>query len=324
MPSRRSTLLALLLLFPLISAGCREQPSPPPASPTTRSKTHTQPRVVVLSPALAVTLTDLDLAHLIVGRHGYDLALDPAIPVCGDQSGIDYEALIRANPTDVLIEWGARPLPARLDELARVNGWKVRNFTLLTLDDIRVSAEELWREYANPHPASAQSPRVLLDQAWSARTPPLAAAGRVLLFLSASPPAALGPGSFHHQILAAIGATPALTSGSPYIELDAEDVLKLDPDVIVFVIPRATTAQPRAAKTPLSDAEITTLLGSLSKVNLRAARHQRIALLDDPFALLPSTAMARLADQLADELNSQLHGHLAAPPQPQSPASNPR
>jgi len=310
MISRRSALLVLFFLFSLISASCREQLAPPSSSPTTPSTHPTQPRLVVLSPALAVTLTDLSLAHLIVGRHGYDLALDPAIPVCGDQSGIDYEALIRANPTDVLIEWGARPLPARLEELAKVNRWNIRNFTLLTLDDIRTSTEELWRAYATLNLAKAESPRARLDQAWSARTPPLAAAGRVLLLLSASPPAALGPGSFHHQILTAIGGTPALTSGSPYIELDAEDVLKLDPDVIVFVISRATTAQPRAAKAPLTDEEIATLLGPLSKVNLRAARDRNIVLLDDPFALLPSTAMARLADQLAHKLADQLAGSL--------------
>ncbi len=285
----------------IVASGCRDKSSPGRAA-----SAPNQPRLVVLSPALAVTLTDLHLAHLIVGRHGYDLALDPSIPVCGDQSGIDYEALIRANPTDVLIEWGARPLPERLEELAKSNRWKIRNFTLLTLDDIRTSTEELWREYAAHDRATEESPRERLNQAWSSRTPPLAAAGRVLLLLSASPPAALGPGSFHHQILTAIGGTPALTSGSPYIELDAEDVLKLDPDVVVFVIPRATTAQPRAANAHLSDTEITTLLGPLSKVNLRAARARKIILLDDPFALLPSTAMARLADHMADQLAGQL------------------
>lgn len=296
-------LLACIASFlPILVSGCREQAAAPPPSPARSSTPANQPRLVVLSPALAVTLSDLHLADLIVGRHGYDLALDPAVPVCGDQSGIDYEALIRAEPTDVLIEWGSRPLPERLDDLAKLHRWKVRNFTLLTLDDIRTATEELWRAYAIHGPAETESPRVFLDRAWSARTPPLSAAGRALLLLSASPPAALGPGSFHHQILSAIGGTPALASGSPYIELDAEDVLRLDPDVIVFVIPRAASAPSRAAKSPLTDAEITTLLGPLSKVNLRAARDRKVVLLDDPFALLPSTAMARLADQLADRL----------------------
>jgi ABC-type Fe3+-hydroxamate transport system substrate-binding protein len=93
-------------------------------------------RVVVLSPALAATLKDLGVSDLVVGRHGWDMALDPGLPVCGDQSGIDYEALLAAHPTVVIIELNPRDVPDRLVELARTNGWELLNLPALGLDDV--------------------------------------------------------------------------------------------------------------------------------------------------------------------------------------------
>jgi hypothetical protein len=132
-------------------AACEKQPAPgtqpTPAATTPQSS---QPRVVVLSPALAITLKDLGLEHMIVGRHGYDLVLDKSLPVCGDQAGIDYEALIRAKPTHVVLQWGARPLPDRLTELATTYDWIVVNQELLTLSDVRASTVELFDILAGP------------------------------------------------------------------------------------------------------------------------------------------------------------------------------
>ena len=63
-------------------------------------------------------------------------------------------------------------------------------------------------------------------------------AGRVLLLWPTNPPAAVGPGSFHHEVLVRAGGRPAIESGSAYIELDAEGVLALAPDAIMVISPR--------------------------------------------------------------------------------------
>lgn len=253
----------------------------------------TTPRIVALSPALAIMLRDLGVADQIVGRHGWDMVLDKSVPVCGDQAGIDYEALLRASPTSVLLEWGSRPLPARLDELAADGHWKVANYTLLTLDEMTAAAADLHRRFAPAGPDLAAK----MTQAWSRRGDGFARAGRVLLLLSADPPAALGPGSFHQQILERIGGTPAIAEGKPYVTLDAEDVLRLGPDAILLIVPRAMDAPARTA--PASPEEVRAMLGRLGSLEIPAIRTGRLALIDDPLSLTPSSAMIGFADELA-------------------------
>ncbi|MFN0132420.1 MAG: ABC transporter substrate-binding protein [Phycisphaerales bacterium] len=253
-------------------------------------------RVVALSPALAVIARDLGFAPLIVGRHGYDMVLDRAMPVCGDQAGIDYEALLRVRPTLVLTEWSGE-LPPRLLTLGKQHGWRIQNFNLLTLDDIADATVWLAGTLGTglpDSPASALSRR--MDAAWSLH-PGLERAGRVLLLESLDPPAALGPGSCHHQVLVRIGGTPAIVTGAPYVTLDAEDLLRLAPDAIVWINPRDPAA-PHAADA-LDPAALRRRLGRIGDLDLPAFRTGRVALIDDPLSLTPSTAMIAFAEHLA-------------------------
>jgi ABC-type Fe3+-hydroxamate transport system substrate-binding protein len=242
-------------------------------------------------------LRDLGVADQIVGRHGWDMVLDKSVPVCGDQTGIDYEALIRAAPTDIVLEWGSRkPLPARLDELAASRHWRVANYTLLTLDEVQSVAADLQSRFAPGAPSLAER----MGRAWSRRGDGFPGVGRVLLLASVDPPAALGPGSFHQQILERIGGTPAITRGEPYITMDAEDLLHLAPDAIVLISPRGRNAPARAqAATP---DEVRSVLGGLGSLDIPAARNGHLALMDDPLSLTPSSAMIGFADELAQVL----------------------
>lgn len=252
-------------------------------------------RIVALSPAAAVTLKDLGLADRIVGRHGYDLALDPGVAVCGDQAGIDYEALLAVKPTHVVVQWGARDLPPRLVRLAAERGWRVEPFNPLTLGEIRTSVDRLAELFDEPAVRQrAAELRAACGRAWSKR-PGVDRAGRVLLLVGVKPPAALGPGSFHQQILEALGGTAAVKSGGAYQELDAEDVLHLKPEAIVIFRPRRFGA-PAAEPGWPSD------LGALAGLAVPALEKRRVAVIDDPLGLTPSTAMIGLADELAGVL----------------------
>lgn len=265
-----------------------------------------RPRLVVLSPALAVMLVDLGVESDIVGRHGYDMVLDRSIPSCGDQSGIDYESLLAARPTHVFVEWGSRPLPERLVELSRSHAWAVRPFTLLSLDDVRKSIATLSESLAGAGldvSAKAASLSGELDRSMSPR-PGLDRLGTVLMLMSVRPPAALGPGSVHHEILTRLGARSSLASGAPYVELDAEDVRHLAPGVLVLFVPRAPGSPPTAHDTP--EARLA-LLGPLASLDLPVIRDARVIVIDDPLALLPTTRLASVARQLGDELQAMLH-----------------
>jgi len=289
---------ALLMLIAVVVAACeRGVSAPTPAVPD-------RARLVVLSPALAVTLRDLGLEDEIVGRHAYDTVLNRSIPVCGDQAGIDYEALLAARPTDVVVEWGSRDLPARLTELAREHSWRVRPYrTLLTLDEIRGSAEELGRELL-PQDRQGDRERLLarLDSAWSGRGD-FSTAGRVLILMGTTPVCAvLGPGSFHQQILERIGGVPAVREGTPYIEMDAEDVLRAAPEVIVLVLPRAVGVE--RSKDWMAWDTRRRRLGPLAGLTIPAVTRERVWIIDDPLALLPGTNLAAFADDLAAGLAS--------------------
>lgn len=289
-----SILVASLTLLAVVACAARS-PKPPAARPVGT-------RVVALSPAVASIMRDAGLGHLVVGRHASDEWSEPSLPVCGDQiAGIDYEQLLRVQPTHVFIQLGHTP--PRLVELSKAFGFVVRNYSILSLDEIRTTARELsnWNGAAGapgdgPQPRTAIDAR--MDAAWSAR-PGIEAAkvGRVLLLAQIDPAGALGPGSWHDDLLRRLGATPALTEGAAFITMDAEEVLRVAPDAIILFIPRPAGAPARAA--PPSADELRTLLGRLATPSLPAVARGRIALIDDPMCQLPSTAMIRVADEIA-------------------------
>ena len=85
--------VVLVLLSCVVMLGCSRRPPVPPSS--------SAPRVVVLSPALAITMHDLGMAHLIVGRHAWDTVTDPsALPLSRrekyDKSGRNSKVLVKA------------------------------------------------------------------------------------------------------------------------------------------------------------------------------------------------------------------------------------
>ncbi len=254
---------------------------------------------MVLSPGLAATLVDLGVEDSIVGRHAYDMALDPGVPICGDQSGVDYERLLTLRPTHVLIEWGERPLPGRLVSLASDRGWELINYRLRNLEELIETSDDLARRFAPERPA----PSVLFGEALR-REPGLERLGPVLLLASVDPPSVVGPGSFHHDILVRLGGLPAIGEDHPmaamWIELDAEDVLTLDPGAIVLIRPRpgaGADATPAREPTPGE-------LGAIERLPIRAVELGRLGVIEQPLSLTPSTAMIDLADQLRATLGA--------------------
>ncbi len=287
-------LVALLLC---VLVGCERKPAAPVAA---------GPRVVVHSPAVGVIVRDLGQEALVVGRHGHDMVLNKALPVTGSQEGFDYEALLAARPTHLITQWGSRELPARLVELSASQGWKVLDTRLLSLEDIRkdtLAVDAFLCGARGVSAPSAEGGRLAaeMDRAW-ARRGDFEKLGKVLLLASASPPAAFGPGSSHHEVLVRIGATPAITAGNAFIELDAERIMALAPEVVVLVSPRGwgaaeLTVEEKAAR-------VREKLAAVAGLPIAAGRSGRLAIVDEPLSLLPSTSMIGFADELAGVLEA--------------------
>lgn len=331
MPGRRGAFfLCALCALVVLSTGCdKPVPPPPPAAPAQTKAL----RIAALSPAIAVILRDLGQGGTIVARHGYDSWSDAALPVAGDQQGFDYETLLRVNPTHVLVQWGGKTLPDRLVSLAAQHRWVVRDLPLLTLDDVEHAAETLFdltgQAGGGSAPAWKESPLAeRLAATWRARTPSPSRIGRVLLLYSASPPTALGPGSFHHQLLVRLGGAPAITDGSPFMRLDVEDVLRIAPDAIVLVRPEIATKQqgsasPARTGSPawrmLRGDDLTGSLGPLAGRAIPAVQYGRVGVLTDPLAAVPGTNLIGLADDLAALLDAMT----APPAQPDATRATP-
>lgn len=255
------------------------------------------PRVVSLSPAASIMLRDAGLEDSIVGRHGWDAVLDQSLPVAGDQTGLDYERLITLDPTHVVIEWGARELPARFESLVAERDIDVVSIETLSLADIA----ESWTRIASAFDVNKSSVDLAaLEQPFEPRD----AWGTVLLVVATSPTIdCLGPGSAHHELLTLAGFSPALESGAPWVSLGLEDVIRLDPSCIVLIQPGASDDDQRTA----SDR-----LGPLAETDIDAVRLGRVVLIDDPTALIPSTNLVGIAAAMREGLVAL--GPLQSPP----------
>jgi ABC-type hemin transport system substrate-binding protein len=241
----------------------------------------------------------------MVARHGFDAWSPAAIPVAGDQAGIDYEALLRVAPTHVLMQWGERALPERLVELAAAQGWQVRSFPLLTLDEVARAADEVRDRVLAPSmttDAAARMPRLSEELAAALRArPERARVGKVLLLAAVSPPAALGPGSYHHDMLIRLGGQSAAMDLGAYASLDVEDVIARAPGAIVLILPRAAGGE-RAGGS--ADRSARDALGPLALETIPAVRAGRVVLIDDSEGLVPGPGLLRVARELSAALDA--------------------
>lgn len=275
--------LSLFCFLPvvLLLAGCDPEGSSPGSS-TTRGS---QPRLVVLSPALADTLHALGHAELIVGRQRFDRFTDPTIPVVGDLTGLDYERLMVVHPTHIVAQESAAGLPVRLLQLAEKKGWTIEEIPLLSLDDAIASIRTLDQiAGGDGHTADA------LEEQFSTALARRADLGRTALVASSSPLALIGPGAFHWEIVEKLGGTPVPQDGPAYFTTDAESLLHLNPQTIIAFAPGLSP-----------DAPMADYLGIAANLNLDAIRQNRVILISDPKCMLPSTALLPLIETILRE-----------------------
>ncbi len=261
----------------------------PACGPTESSQPSAGPRVVALSPGVAETVAAIGLSDTLVGRHAFDEFSPRDLPAVGDQTGIDYEALLRLNPTHVLLEQSAAGAPPRLLDFAESRDFEVHEVPMLTLSDIRQGIVELPGLLGRPDAApAADAMAARLDEATRPAPGFAERAGRMLPIYWTDPIGVAGPGSYHAEIITALGGSLAIDAGRPYQQFDAEDVRRLDPDSIVLIQPGADASR------------LTELLGPLRSLDLRAIREGRVGVISEPRAQTPGPSAITLADDLRE------------------------
>lgn len=302
---RQLSMIWMALPLILALAGCGK-PAPkaiaPPSAPTT-APAAADVRIVSLSPAITRTLADLQLVNKVVGRTPHCRAIDQNVPVVGDLLNVNYELLVKLEPTHVLVQPPAAGLDPELSRLANERGWNIATWRLNTVDDI----EQLLRElpavlFADGSPgfaAAARRSAEIQNNIAQALTPASvvqgtgAAAtfkGRVLLISSVDPVMAFGAKTYLNDILVAQGGVNAVTDPG-WVQLSLEDVARLDPDAMIVVKPGdQITSDPSE------------LFGALWESDNRAVLHRLLGVIRHPDALLPSSAVVEVAGELRKNL----------------------
>lgn len=281
---RRIVVIILICIAAFLTYVAVQIGDPDTAAASTAADTN---GIIVMSPAIAVILTDLGLADRIVGRHAFDIVLEKTTPIAGDMNGFDYERLLRLQPTHIFLEQSAQETPDRLRTLAADNGWTLHTLPLLALDDIPAAVELIAGIF--PSDETQRSADALVEGLHQTMQPdPTIAsrAGRVLPLYWTNPPGAAGPGSFHYEILERLGYRMALTEGGPYITLDPEDILRMDPDSILLLIPGADPDR------------LDGLLGPLANLDLRCVREGRVGVISHPLVNIPATSITGVVREI--------------------------
>ncbi len=281
----------------LLTACEGDQPTPPPSDPS-------ELRIVSMSPAITRVVVDLGLGDRVVGVHRFDPLAD-RYPVMGDNKEINYEKLLVADPTVVLLQVAADSVPRKLRHKADEHGWALHTYQIETVADV---AEVIWNPRASGIGAAVgrrDAAKALRDRligqldairGVTAGYP----APRVLVLTQTAPLGAAGPGTFVDELLTIAGGRNALPKGTQrYPVLDREAVLVMKPQVIVLLELKGDPAN-------------TAVPAALAGLNVPAIRDGRLVRLVDPMAQMPSTTMPRVAAKLAKLLHPQAAAELDA------------
>jgi ABC-type Fe3+-hydroxamate transport system substrate-binding protein len=305
--------LFFISLMVVVLSACSRAPS---SQPVAGSSTTTPEdfRFVAMSPAIAIMLRDLGFEDQIVGKHAWDMVLADSVPVVGSETGVDYESMIRADPTHIFFQRSTSGVPEKLSTMAEERGWQVLSMPLDSLDDIATGADDIYMKFVGVRERGSREldptvrftevsmPSEALARAWADLGPVADKAGRVLVLGSIEPPGAMGPGSFHHQLVERLGAGLALSDGSMWQELDFEDIVRLNPDSIILFSPKLAGESDLFAPVELTDAEVLSRFGKLGELDINAVHSGRLAVIDNPLGLIPSTTFGKIGEQLAEIL----------------------
>ncbi len=311
MTTARYILSFYAVLCALVLVSCGPSPSVTPVAKKSENTEQLEVRMAALSPAIAVMLRDLGFEDRIVAKHDYDMVLSGQVPAAGSELGFDLEVLIETNPTHLFFQKTSAERSPKLLQIADERGWILFERPLNTLDDIAVAMDDLYYLFKGAPQGQPTEFDVMQDQdrtppseglalAWDDLGPIADAAGKVLVLGSVDPIGAMGPGSYHHQLITRLGATPAVAEGSMWIELDYEDLIALNPDSIILISPQQQTEDDRFGEpaVPTLD-EIKGAFGPLADLPIAAFESGRVGVIDHPLGLLPSGALGEVADEIA-------------------------
>lgn len=260
--SRRGVLSLALAL-----AACGPRRCDPGARPASGM------RVVSIAPSTTEAVCALGARGELVGRSRFcDFPPDvTSLPEVGGFADPSVEAIVALRPT--LVVGAPSPASTHVTEAVRPLGAETLFHPTDSLADIasllRALGARLGRSArAEELVASIEGDRARVTRAVAGRPRP-----RVAFVFDVAPLVLAGPGSYADELLRAAGADNALTAGQAYATLGPEQLLALDPDVLLDGTGKMGSALAKKLTEP-------------GFRELRAAREGRVRTVPDP-ALRP-------------------------------------
>lgn len=232
-------LLAIAGTVVLLAGGCDENHAPPAGG----AGSEPDVRIASLVPAVTNMLLELDAADHLVAVSNYDT--DPRVadlPRVGDLLSIDWEQLLAARPTHMVIQQDPAKVPEGLKQRAEEHQIDLVSVPLTRLADIKAGLQRLG-DLFEPSRATEWTSR-FERELQEASSPRRDSSPRVLIALSADLQFVAGRENYLHDLLFLAGGENVVGAEMPpYPTLDDEALLQLRPQRVVVILPSGTPAQ---------------------------------------------------------------------------------
>ncbi len=231
-------------------------------------------RIVSFSPSITATIVDIGGAELVVGRSAFCSSVEPTVPVVGDLYAVDYERLLRLQPTKVFVQKTEAAIDSHLVELAKQQHFSLHSWRCDRIDEIATMHDDLQQLLTIEGPSMT----VLLKKVASAMPE------TILIMTPGSDGNAglsFGKETYLDDLLHMMGGTNVLND-SGWVSLSLEDIARLNPGAILVV--SDTPFEPSAALTSL-------------EIPIKTFIHEDV--------LIPSSRIVDVAQAMQQELFSQ-------------------
>jgi len=197
---------------------------------------RTPARIVSLAPSITEILFAIGSGEQLVGVTQFcDYPPEAKLKPKVGYSHPNIEAIVALEPDLVL----APKEFIRADVLSKLDQLKIATFILeaKTMDDIPSHIQLLGRMLGRSTSADDAAMEIRRRLADLRKRTEILPRPRLLYVLNSQPLITVGPGSFIHQVIELAGAVNvAARAKSPYPRLSMEEVIKEDPELIVFPV----------------------------------------------------------------------------------------
>jgi iron complex transport system substrate-binding protein len=277
--------MALLIL------GCDK--STPHLPPSTQAMT-----VASLVPAATDLIEAMGMQSRLVAISNWDPDRKQyaKLPRVGDYRSIDWEKISQLQPAVMITQYREDKKPPGLEEKALQLHIKLVNVHNNTLEDLYRTLDQLGEALQAQSRAAAMKSQLQAELSVVSTKVAGKPRLRTLILRTATGLEAVGGGNYIDQILDISGGENVLAGGeNSYPTIDRELLLKLDPEVILQLLPGASPQVVEQAQDSWK-----------TLAQLQAVKNSRVYIMTEDYLLLPGGSVGKVAALFASRLHPEV------------------